>query len=30
VRNLTYQISDRPVLEKIRMTGPVLGATFRW
>jgi len=30
VRNLTYQISDRPILEKVRMTGPVLGATFRW
>ena len=30
VRNLTYQISDRPILEKIRMTGPVLSATFRW
>jgi hypothetical protein len=30
VRNLTYQISDRPILEKVRMTGPVIGATFRW
>jgi hypothetical protein len=30
VRNLTYQISGRPVLEKVRMTGPVIGATFRW
>ena len=30
VRNLTYQVSDRPILEKVRMTGPVLGATFRW
>jgi len=30
VRNLTYNLSDRPILEKIRMTGPVLGATFRW
>jgi hypothetical protein len=30
VRNLTYQLSDRPVLDKVRMTGPVLGATFRW
>jgi hypothetical protein len=30
VRNLTYQINDRPILEKVRMTGPVLGATFRW
>ena len=29
-RNLTYQISDKPVLEKVRMTGPVLGFTFRW
>jgi len=30
VRNLTYQITDRPILEKIRMTGPAIGATFRW
>jgi hypothetical protein len=30
VRNLTYQFSDRPILEKVRMTGPVIGATFRW
>lgn len=30
VRNLTYQLSDRPILEKVRMTGPVIGATFRW
>jgi hypothetical protein len=30
VRNLTYQISDKPILEKVRMTGPVIGATFRW
>jgi hypothetical protein len=30
VRNLTYQTSDRPILEKVRMTGPVIGATFRW
>jgi hypothetical protein len=29
-RNLTYEISGRPILDKIRMTGPVLGATFRW
>ncbi|HWW30836.1 MAG TPA: hypothetical protein VNY80_12525 [Steroidobacteraceae bacterium] len=29
-RNLTYELSDRPILDKIRMTGPVLGATFRW
>jgi hypothetical protein len=30
VRNLTYQFSDRPILEKVRMTGPVIGGTFRW
>ncbi len=30
VRNLTYQLSDRPILEKVRMTGPVIGATLRW
>jgi len=30
VRNLTYQLSDRPILEKARLTGPVLGASFRW
>jgi hypothetical protein len=30
VGNLTYQLSDRPSLEKVRMTVPVLGATFRW
>ena len=30
VRNLTYQLSDRPILQKVRMTGPVIGATFRW
>lgn len=30
VRNLTYHFSDRPLLEKLRMTGPVIGATFRW
>ncbi len=30
VRNLTYQLSDRPILEKARLTGPLLGATFRW
>jgi hypothetical protein len=29
-RNLTYQITDKPILEKVRMTGPVLGFTFRW
>jgi hypothetical protein len=29
VRNLTYQLSDRPILEKVRMTGLVIGATFR-
>jgi hypothetical protein len=30
VRNLTYNTTSRPILEKVRMTGPVLGATFRW
>ncbi len=30
VRNLTYNLSDRPILEKARLTGPVLGASFRW
>ena len=30
VRNLTYQASDRPILQKVRLTGPVLGANFRW
>ena len=30
VRNLTYQLSDRPILEQVRLTGPVLGASFRW
>ncbi len=30
VRNLTYNLSDRPILEKARLTGPVLGANFRW
>ncbi len=29
-RNLTYQVSDRPIIQKVRMTGPVFGATFRW
>jgi len=30
VRNLTYNLSDRPILEKARLTGPILGASFRW
>jgi hypothetical protein len=30
VRNLTYQTSDKPILQKVRLTGPVIGATFRW
>jgi hypothetical protein len=30
VRNLTYELSNRPILEKVRMTGPVVGASFRW
>jgi hypothetical protein len=29
-RNLTYNTTSRPILEKVRFTGPVLGATFRW
>jgi hypothetical protein len=29
-RNLTYELRDRPILQRVRMTGPVLGATFRW
>jgi hypothetical protein len=28
-RNLTYIVSDKPILAKVRMTGPVLSATFR-
>jgi len=30
VRNLTYEFSGKPVLDKIRLTGPALGFTFRW
>jgi hypothetical protein len=30
VRNLTYQSSDRPIVQKLRFTGPVIGASFRW
>jgi hypothetical protein len=30
VRNLTYQLTDRPILQKVRLTGPVIGATLRW
>jgi hypothetical protein len=30
VGNLTYQLSDKPIWEKVQMTGPVLGAAFRW
>ncbi len=30
VRNLTYNIQDRPIVEKERRTGPALGASFRW
>ncbi|MGO9425350.1 MAG: hypothetical protein ACLQAR_07975 [Steroidobacteraceae bacterium] len=30
VRNLTYNLSDRPILQKARLTGPTLGASFRW
>ena len=29
-RNLTYNLSDRPILQKVRFTGPVIGASFRW
>ncbi len=29
-RNLTYQLSDRPIMQKVRMTGPTFGAAFRW
>jgi hypothetical protein len=29
-RNLTYQASDRPIVQKLRFTGPLFGATFRW
>ncbi len=29
-RNLTYQINDRPIIQKVRFTGPLFGATFRW
>jgi len=30
VRNLTYRSTDNQIIEKLRMTGPILGATFRW
>jgi len=30
MRNLTYQRSGDVPLEKVRMTGPLIGATFRW
>jgi hypothetical protein len=30
VRNLTYQRTGDVLVEKVRMTGPLLGATFRW
>jgi hypothetical protein len=29
-RNLTYQTSGRPIVQKVRFTGPVFGASFRW
>jgi hypothetical protein len=29
-RNLTYQLSDRPIVQKVRYTGPLFGGTFRW
>jgi hypothetical protein len=25
-----YQLSNRPILDNVRMTGPVIGASFRW
>jgi hypothetical protein len=30
VRNLTYQRTGDVSIEKVRMTGPLIGATFRW
>ena len=30
VRNLTYQTTGSQFIEKVRFTGPVFGATFRW
>lgn len=30
LRNLTYEITEQGTLDKVRLTGPVLGATFRW
>lgn len=30
VRNLTYNRTGNVTIEKMRMTGPLLGATFRW
>jgi hypothetical protein len=30
VRNLTYNRTGDVAIEKVRMTGPLLGATFRW
>jgi hypothetical protein len=30
VRNLTYQTTGSQIIEKLRFTGPVFGATFRW
>jgi hypothetical protein len=30
VRNLTYQRSGNVILQEVRLTGPLLGATFRW
>jgi len=29
-RNLSYHKSDYKILENARLTGPVLGASFRW
>jgi hypothetical protein len=29
-RNLTYQRTGDVAIEKVRMTGPLIGATFRW
>jgi hypothetical protein len=30
MRNLTYQTTGNQMVEKLRLTGPTLGATFRW
>ena len=30
MRNLDYHVADGNILESVRMTGPLLGASFRW